>query len=73
MSDGFTPEDRRMLIETHTKLCLMETNHTKILDDHEKRLRKGEGFRNRIIGLAVGSGIITATTAEVIKVKLMGL
>ena len=73
MSDGFTAADRKMLIETHTKLCLIEQTHTKQLDDHEERIRKGEGFRNRVIGLAVGSGIITAGTAEFIKVKFMGM
>jgi len=70
MTDGFTSEDRKMLIETHTKVNLMEDNHVKILDDHETRIRKGEGFRNRLLGWAIGAGIITAAGAEAIKVKL---
>lgn len=73
MTDGFTPDDRKMLIETHTKMCFIEKIHTKKLDDHEERIREGEGFRNRVLGWAVGAGITTAAAAEAIKAKFFGM
>lgn len=37
---------------------------------HDKRISKGEGFRNRLIGLAVGSGFLSVGVAEFIKAKI---
>lgn len=70
MSDGFTTEDRKMLIKTHTTVNIISELHTKTLDDHEERLRKGESFRARVIGWAAGAGILTVASAEALKIKL---
>lgn len=37
---------------------------------HDKRISKGEGFRNRLIGLAIGSGFLSVGAAEFIKSKI---
>lgn len=37
---------------------------------HDERIRKCEGFRNRIIGWAVGAGILSVGASEIIKAKI---
>lgn len=49
----FTSEDRDKLIETHT---LVKTMVSRI-DDHETRLRHGEGFMLKAVG---GGGVLGA-------------
>jgi hypothetical protein len=59
------------LLESHVKLNDERYEYIKDrFDDHETRIRKGEGFRARLIGWAVGAGIISVSGAEIIKTKL---
>lgn len=80
----FTDRDRERaqktltLVEQQGKINderhdLMLEQHQEFKDkfiDHEKRIRKGEGFRARVIGWAVGAGVCSAGVAEGIKIKL---
>jgi len=38
--------------------------------DLEVRLRKNESFRYKVIGWAVGAGLLTAGSAEILKAKI---
>lgn len=66
-------EIRDKVIETHTMMQGVSETLGEIkttLKDHELRIRKGEGFRNRIIGVAVGAGVLSTGAAEIIKAKM---
>ena len=80
----YTDLDRERSIETHTRSVETHTmlkEHIKFNDerhektqtdlaDHETRLRKAEGFRNRLIGWAVSAGLLSAGGAEILKAKI---
>lgn len=80
----FTDSDRERaqktltIVEQQGKLNderyeLMRGQHQEFKDqfiDHENRIRKGEGFRNRIIGWAVGAGVLSVGAAEIVKAKI---
>lgn len=73
---AFTSQDRERaqktltLIEQHVKVSDERHDDVReILQDHENRIRKGEGFRAKVIGWAVGAGIFSVGTAEFIKTK----
>ena len=73
----FTDQDRERAQKTLTLVeqqgIINDERHDHVLGvlkDHEVRIRKSEGFRNRIIGWAVGAGLLSAGIAEVIKAKI---
>ena len=80
----FTDSDRERaqktltLVEQQGKLNderydIMREQHQEFKDkfiQHDERISKGEGFRNRLIGLAIGSGLLSAGAAEFIKAKI---
>lgn len=80
----FTDSDRERaqktltLVEQQGKLNderydIIREQHQEFRDkfiNHDARISKGEGFRNRLIGLAVGSGLLSAGAAEIIRAKL---
>ena len=80
----FTDSDRERaqktltLVEQQGKLNderydIMREQHQEFKDkfiQHDERISKGEGFRNRLIGLAVGAGVLSTGAAEIIKAKM---
>lgn len=66
MSDGFTDDDRKMLVETHTKINMIKER----TDDHETRIRSGEKFRHTLLGIAAASGAGFTALVEGVKAKI---
>lgn len=80
----FTDSDRERaqktltLVEQQGKLNderyeIIREQHQEFKDkfiQHDERISKGEGFRNRLIGLAVGSGFLSVGVAEFIRSKI---
>ena len=83
MTDGLSEllaqqRETHTLLKGHVKLTDERHEDTKeqhkefkeLFKEHDERIKKGEGFRNRLIGYAVGAGLLSAGAAEIIKVKI---
>ena len=74
---NYTDKDRERSVETFTMLkAHIKHNDERYgelktdVADIEIRLRKNESFRYKLIGWAVGAGIISAGGAELLKAKI---
>lgn len=62
----FTTQDREKLSEVHT----LVKSHIKLIDDHEKRLRKHEKFFHWTLGAAATLSAALTALLSALRIKL---